>query len=176
MPKFYLYSTEIDPTTSPGTADPAPDKLVEWTQDPYFGTYEEDDGTIGRGSVARTLAGAVFQDFGIMAVGSVIRIAEQDAMTPDVVYNIKRLEGIAGGTYYFTDGYGIWEVAFSRTNSFKAFHNLLFAQNDFHIYSYELELVVISVLQESYSSVMTQSTTTTSTTTSTTSSTTTTTS
>lgn len=142
--EFAFYSTDIDPTVDPQSADPVPATLVVLDQPPIFGEYEEPGGTRVRGSVHPTLGGVQVQDFGAVVTDGRIRIAESDALEPDTVAALQALNASAGTDYYFTDGFSVWKVMFSRPNGFTAFKNLFWAQHGKQIYSYEINLVVLA--------------------------------
>lgn len=141
---FAFYSTEIDPTTDPQSANPAPATLAVFDQPPIFGEYEEPGGTRVRGSVHPTLGGVQVQDFGTYVTDGRIRIAESDALEAAGVAVIQTLNESAGTQYYFTDGFSVWRVLFSRPNGFTAFKNLFWAQHNKLIYSYEINLVILA--------------------------------
>jgi hypothetical protein len=141
---FAFYSIDIEPTVDPQSADPAPATLVVFDQPPIFGEYEEPGGNRVRGSVHPTLGGVQVQDFGTYVTDGRIRIAESDALEADTVAAIQTLNESAGTQYYFTDGFSVWKVQFSRPNGFLAFKNIFWAQHAKLIYSYEINLVVMA--------------------------------
>lgn len=142
---FALYSTDISPTTDPGSASPLPALLAVFDQDPIFGEYDVLAGSIGRGSVHQTFAGIVIQDFGIVAGDGRIRIAERDAMSRPVVDSIQAMHDVVGGEYYFTDGMDVWRVKFARPDGFRAWMNLLWAAKGHIIFSYEINMLVLQM-------------------------------
>jgi hypothetical protein len=73
-----------------------------------------------------------------------IRMAESDALEADTVAAIQTLNEADGTQYYFTDGFSVWKVRFSRPNGFTAWKNLFWAQHAKLIYSYEINLVVLA--------------------------------
>jgi hypothetical protein len=141
---FAFYSTDITPTVDPQSADPAPATLVVLDQPPIFGEYEEPGGKRVRGSVHPTLGGVQVQDFGTQVMDGRIRMAESDALEADTVAAIQTLNEADGTQYYFTDGFSVWKVRFSRPNGFTAWKNLFWAQHAKLIYSYEINLVVLA--------------------------------
>lgn len=168
MAKFAFYSTDINPTTDPANAVPAPATLVVLDQDPVIsGQYDMAGGDVGRGSVIRTLGGNVIQDFGVVDGDRRIFFSDNDALDQDTVNALKALHETVDGEYYFTDGYEVWKVRFARPNGFKYRKNLFWAAEGLNIYSYEINLIVV----ESDVTTTTTTTTTTSTTTTTTTST-----
>jgi hypothetical protein len=143
---FAFYSTDIDPTVDPANADPAPETLVVLDQPPILGDGRVDMqiGDAGRGSVIQTLGGAVIQDFGVYEEDGRISFGESDALSADVVDDLQTIHDVVDGEYYFTDGFRVWKVRFARPNGFKARLNLFWAQHDESIYSYEINLIIIS--------------------------------
>lgn len=144
MPDFAIYSTDIDPTTDPANADPAPETLVVLDQVPILGNGQYDlmSGEIGRGSVSRTLGGVVVQDFGVVDGDQRISFSDADALGAATVAALKTIHETVGGEYYFTDGFNIWTVQFARPGGFVYRRNLFWAQHGQEIYSYEINLVV----------------------------------
>lgn len=144
MPDFAFYSTEINPTTDPANAEPAPATLVVLDQPPYFGEYDLHAGAVGRGSVQATLGGQVIQDFGVFEEDQRISFSESDALTSATVASLKTLFENVAGEYYFTDGHNVWKIRFSRPDGFIYRRNLLFAHHGETIFSYEINLIVVS--------------------------------
>lgn len=146
MADFAFYTTEIDPTTDPANAVPAPATLVVLDQPPILGDgrFDAAAGQIGRGSVIRTLGGVVVQDFGVVDGDRHIVFAESDALSGTTVASIKALHETVDGQYYFTDGFNVWTVRFARPAGFVCRRNLYWAQHGVEIYSYEIDLIVIS--------------------------------
>jgi hypothetical protein len=144
VPDFALYSIDIDPTTDPANADPAPSGLVVLDQPPLFGAYDPAGGEVGRGSVFQTLGGAVVQDFGVFDQDQRIAFSESDALSEETVAALKSLHDTVDGEYYFTDGYDVWKVRFARPNGFKYRRNLFWAHHEITVYSYEIELIVVA--------------------------------
>lgn len=140
---FSIYSTEATPTTTPETLSPAPTVLITLDQDPLFGSYEPEAGTMGRGSQNQTLGGVVIQDFGIVLQDQRIKIAENNALSQATVDALRTVSATIDGEYYFTDGYDIWKVAFLRPGGFSARRNMLYAANGITTYSYEINFVVL---------------------------------
>lgn len=143
---FSFYSTEVAPTTTPETLSPAPLTLITLDQDPLFGTYEPEAGQMGRGSQNPTLGGVVIQDFGVILQDQRIKVAEDNALSQATVEALRSASAIAGGEYFFTDGYDVWKVAFLRPGGFRAWRNMLFAAKGVTIYSYEINLLVIEAM------------------------------
>lgn len=143
MPDFAFYSTDIDPTTDPANAVPAPVTLVVLDQPPVFGDYDFEAGDIGRGSVIPTLGGQVIQDFGVYDVDGRIVFSDTDALSAGIADDLRALWAAVDGEYYFTDGYGIWKVRFARPDGFKARRNLLWAYHGEDVFSYEIALIVL---------------------------------
>ena len=143
---FAFYSTEIDPTVDPASADPAPNILVVLDQPPILGDgmYDFQGGEIGRGSVIPTLGGAVIQDFGVVAKDGRISFSESDALSQPVVTDLKTIHEVVDGEYYFTDGFNVWTVRFIRPGGFVYRKNLYWAQHGQSVYSYEINLIIIS--------------------------------
>lgn len=143
---FAFYSTDIDPTVDPANADPAPTTLVVLDQPPVLGDgqYDLQGGGTRRGSVHKTFGGAVIQDFGVVEKGGVISFSESDALSQDVVTALKTIHAVVDGQYYFTDGFRVWTVQFAPSNGFIPRLNLFWKQHDVTIYSYEINLIVIS--------------------------------
>jgi hypothetical protein len=146
MPDFAFYSTDIDPTIDPANADPAPATLVVLDQPPILGDgiYDFQAGEIGRGSVIQTLGGAVIQDFGVFEEDGRISFSESDALSGSVVADLKTIHEVVNGEYYFTDGFNVWKVRFARPGGFIYRRNLFWAQYSQEIYSYEINLIVVS--------------------------------
>jgi hypothetical protein len=146
MPDFAFYSTDIDPTTDPANADPAPSTLVVLEQVPILGNAQYDlmSGEIGRGSVIRTLGGVVIQDFGIIDGDQRITFSDADALGASCVADLKTIHETVDGQYYFTDGFNVWTVRFSRPGGFVYRRNLFWAQHNQEIYSYSISLIVVS--------------------------------
>ena len=144
MPDFAFYSTDIDPTTDPANADPVPGTLVALDQPPYFGDYDLQAGAVGRGSVHATLGGHVIQDFGVFEADERISFSESDALSSATATALKTLFETVNGEYYFTDGHNVWKIRFARPDGFIYRRNLLFAHHGEHIFSYEINLIVVS--------------------------------
>jgi len=140
---FSIYSTEVAATTTPETLSPAPTVLITLDQDPLFGSYDPEAGTMGRGSQNQTLGGVVVQDFGVCLQDQRIKITEDNALSQATVDALRTVSATIDGEYYFTDGYDIWRVAFLRPGGFRAWRNMLYAANGVTIYSYEINFVVL---------------------------------
>ena len=145
MPDFAFYSTEIDPTTDPAIAEPAPATLVVLDQPPYFGDYDLQAGAMGRGSVHDTLGGHVIQDFGVFEKDQRISFSESDALSSATITALKTLFETVDGEYFFTDSHNVWKVRFSRPDGFIYRRNLLFAHHGEHVFSYEINLIVVAL-------------------------------
>jgi len=148
MPDFAFYSTEIDPTTDPAGADPAPETLVVLDQVPILGDahYDLMAGEVGRGRVIPTLGGAVIQDFGVVDGDQRISFSDSDALTAETVADLKTIHETVDGEYFFTDGYDIWRIRFARPGGFRYRRNLFWAVHETVIYSYEINLIVVETL------------------------------
>lgn len=146
MPDFAFYSTDIDPTTDPANANPAPATLVVLDQPPILGdgVYDLYGGEIGRGSVVQTLGGVVVQDFGVHVSDRRISFSDSDALSATVVTGLKAIHETVDGEYYFTDGFNVWTIRFTRPGGFVFRRNLFWAQHGQEIYSYEINLIVVS--------------------------------
>ena len=144
MPDFAFYSTDIDPTTDPANADPAPSTLVVLDQPPLFGEYDPGGGEMGRGSVHLTLGGQVIQDFGVFEEDQRISFSDSDALSSATVAALKALHEAIDGEYYFTDGYNVWKIRFARPGGFRSRRNLFWAHHGTNIFSYEINLIVVS--------------------------------
>ena len=143
--KFRIYSTEIAATLDPDNANPQPATLIEFDQDPIHTSYIPVGSGQDRGSVIRTLAGAIIQDFGVNIKDERISFSDVSAITQSTVTALKSAYETVDGQWFFTDGYECWKVQFSRApRGFKAWRNLLFSYNDFHIFSYDIQLIVIT--------------------------------
>jgi len=149
VPDFAFYSTDIDPTTDPANADPAPSSLAVLDQPPLFGAYDLHGGEVGRGSVFQTLGGAVVQDFGVFQEDLRLSFSEENApISADTIADLKALHETVDDEYYFTDGYDIWLVRFARPNGFKYRRNLFWAAQGEDAFSYEINLIVVAKLVE----------------------------
>jgi len=161
--KFRIFSTEIDATTDPDNASPAPVTLIAFNQDPLFATYNPEASESDRGTVIKTFSGNVIQDFGVVESDGRISFSDQEALSTHIAGKLKEAYEVVDGEWYFTDGYDCWKVQFSRNpRGFKTFRNLIYSAGGNHLFSYEINLVVVSV---AYSSVTTTTTTSTTTTT-----------
>jgi len=169
MPKFCLFSKEKGYTKTPDALNPKPATYIPFYQDPLFGDYNPAAGGQGRGTVIPTFSGAVIQDFGIVEADGRILISDKEAFDTETATKLRLAFRQVNTTFYFTDGYEVWEVAFARPDGYKDNLHLLFAAADFKTYSYTMQLVVV---QKLIGSATTTTTTTTSTTTTTTTSTT----
>ena len=145
---FYFYSTERGASLTPEELDPAPATLIKLDQPPILGDgqFNEQAGSVGRGSVLQTFGGNVIQDFGVVASDERLFLSESDALTQETIDALKTIHETVDGQYYFTDGFSAWKVQFLRPNGFKYRKNLLWAQPRYNyiIYSYEITLIIIS--------------------------------
>lgn len=139
MAKFSFYSTEIDPTTDPANADPAPATIVTLHRDPVVGEYDPMAGGAMRGSVIPTLGGAIIQEYDHQCEDQRIKISDRDAISQTNADTLKAMS--ASGEWYFTDGYDVWKVHFARPRGFVYKRNILVAHSGKTVYSYEIELV-----------------------------------
>lgn len=143
--KFRIYTTEIDPTLTPDVADPLPATNIKFDQDPIHTTYSPVVSGQDRGSVIRTLSGVIIQDFGVVVKDERISFSDVNAITQAIVTALQTAYETIDGTWYFTDGYNCWEVQFSRVpRGFKAWRNLLYAYNSYQIFSYDIQLIVLT--------------------------------
>lgn len=139
MAKFAFYSTDIEATTDPANAVPAPATLVVLKRDPIIGTYDPQAGNSHRGSVIATLGSAVIQEFTANITDQRIVIKDNDALSETNITNLKTIA--ASGEWYFTDGYDVWKVRFAKPRGFVYTRNILIAHAGETIYNYEVELV-----------------------------------
>jgi hypothetical protein len=143
--KFRIYSTDIAATLDPDNAVPAPATLIVFDQDPIHANYNPVGSAQGRGSAIRTLGGVVIQDFGVNVKDETISFSEANAISQSTVTALKTAYETVAGQWYFTDGYECWKVQFSRNpRGFRAWRSLLFSYHNHHVFSYEIQLIVIS--------------------------------
>jgi len=146
--QFAIYSTDIDPTTDPASANPAPATLVVFPQDPIFGDaeFDEERGAAGRGSHMRTLGGVVVQDFGPQEKDGAIYIADRRVLVEGTfIADMRALHDTVDGEYYFTEGLRVWKVRFARPDGFRAWRDLLFKIREaVDVWSYEINLLVVA--------------------------------
>lgn len=143
--KFRIYSSEIAPTLDPDNAGTPPATNIVFDQDPHYGIYTQSGSDIDRGSIIQTLGGAVIQDFGVNIVDEIISFSDTDALIQATVTALLAAYSIVDEQWYFTDGYGCWKVQFSRKpRGFTYFRNLIFSEQGFHIFSYSVQLLVLS--------------------------------
>jgi len=143
--KFRIFSTDIDATLDPDNADPAPATLIVFDQDPIHASYNPTGSPQDRGSVIRTLGGVIIQDFGLSIKDEIISFSDGKAISQSVVTALQTAYETIDGQWYFTDGYECWTVQFSRNpRGFKAWRSLLFSYHAKHIFSYEINLIVVS--------------------------------
>ena len=143
--KFAIYSTEVDATLTPATANPAPGTLIVFDQDPLFASYDPDGAEQDRGTVIRTLGGVVVQDFGVVEQDGVITLSDTNALNQATAAALKVAYATVDSQWLFTDGYECWKVQFSRNpRGFKTFRNILAAYHGTHLFSYEIRLLVVS--------------------------------
>ena len=137
--KFYLYSTDIDPTTEPEIADPVPSDLVQVDDDPENVRYNPFAGTTSRGCVIGTIGGIVMQDFGAFVGDQRITLEADNALTASQISAIKELHDEPNAEYYFTDGESVWTVRFVRPDGFKFTPNYTISPIK---YSYAIQLFI----------------------------------
>lgn len=143
--KFRIYSTEVIPTLAPDDATPPPAINIIFDQDPFYGTYETATSTSDRGSIIKTLGGAIIQDFGVKVEDEIISFSDTDALLQATITDLKTAYAAVDTQWYFTDGYECWKVQFSRTpRGFESWRNLLFSEHDLHTFSYSVKLLVLS--------------------------------
>jgi hypothetical protein len=143
--KFSIYSTDVSATLAPDTLTPAPETLIVFDQDPLFSSYDPDAGGQDRGTIIRTLGGVVVQDFGVVEGDGIITFSDTNALVATTVSALKTAYETLDGQFYFTDGYECWKVQFSRNpKGLKTFRNILAAYHGTHLFSYEIQLLVIS--------------------------------
>jgi len=143
--KFRIFSTEIAATLDPDNAGPAPATNIVFDQDPHHGVYEQISSANDRGSVIQTLGGSIIQDFGTNIQDKIISFSDTDALQQATITDLIAAYAIVDEEWYFTDGYGCWTVQFSRSPSgFVYFRNLLFSEQDLHVFSYSINLLVRS--------------------------------
>jgi hypothetical protein len=143
--KFRIYTTEIAATLDPDNAVPAPATLIVFDQDPIHANYNPVGSGQARGSAIRTLGGVVIQDFGVNVKDETISFSEVNAISQSVVTALKTAYETVSGQWYFTDGYECWKVQFSRNpRGFRAWRSLLFSYHNHHVFSYEIQLIVVS--------------------------------
>lgn len=139
MAKFAFYSTEVDPTTDPANANPAPATLVVLKRDPIVGQYNPEAGNSHRGSVIPTLGSAIIQEFTSDISDQRIQMKDKDALSEANITTLKTVS--ASGEWYFTDGYDVWKVRFAKPKGFVHSRNIIIAHSGQTIYNYEIELV-----------------------------------
>ena len=139
MAKFAFYSTDIDPTTDPANASPQPETIVVLRRDPIAGEYDPMGGNPTRGAVIPTLGGVVVQEYDDIISDQRITISDKDALTQSNIDTLKTMA--SSGEWYFTDGYDIWKVQFSRPRGFTYRRNILLAHSGKTVYNYDIELV-----------------------------------
>ncbi|CCK81196.1 hypothetical protein [Desulfobacula toluolica] len=143
--KFRIYSTDISATLNPDSSSPVPATLIIFDQDPVFSEYNPAGSAQDRGSVIRTLGGVVIQDFGVSVQDGLISFSDTAALNQATVTALQSAYETIDGQWYFTDGYECWKVQFSRNpKGFRAWRNILYAYNNYTIFSYEINLIVIS--------------------------------
>ena len=127
------------------TGGTAPGTNIVFDQDPHHGIYEQATSSEDRGSILKTLGGAVIQDFGVFVVDEIIAFSDMDALTQSTITELIAAYVTVDEQWYFTDGYNCWKVQFSRKpRGFDSWRNLIFSENDFHTFSYAVRLLVVS--------------------------------
>ena len=146
MSNLIFYSTDIAATLTPKTAEPAPATLIELEQLPILGdgAFNEQAADLGRGSVIKTLGGVIVQDFGVIVSDGHIVFSDTDALGAATIAALKTIHETVDGQYYLTDGASCWKVQFARPNGFIYRKNLYWAQHSTVIYSYSIDLIIIS--------------------------------
>ena len=112
---FALYSTDISPTLTPWTADPAPELLIRWDNDVDDQDYQPPR-RVRRGSVIQTGAGNIVTDMGlVVSDGRITASGTVDGGTWISTATAEALQAAYeddDATFYFTDGVRVWEVRF----------------------------------------------------------------
>jgi len=141
--KFRIYSTEVTATLTPDSSGAI--TLIIFDRDPFYGKYESVAANEDRGSVFKTLSGKVIQDFGVLEADEIINFSDTDALGATVVGQLEVSSAVVDEQFYFTDGYNCWLVQFSRQpRGFKSMRNILLSYHGTHVFSYEINLIVIS--------------------------------
>lgn len=142
---FHIFSTDKGASVTPGTLNPAPTTLIDLGQDPIFGDYDTNAGTKGRGSRITTLGGAVDQDFGLNVKDGRIHLAVQDSeLSSATLTAMENACATVDGEFYFSDSVNCWKVRFARPDGLKAWRNLFWKANSKDVFSYELNLNIVS--------------------------------
>jgi hypothetical protein len=127
------------------TGGTASSTLILFDQDPLFGTYDPISSNDDRGSVFKTLAGNVVQDFGTVVSDEVITFSDSEALSTSTIDKLVTAYATVDGQFYFTDGYNCWKVQFSRRpKGFRSLRNILWSYHGSHYFSYDINLMVIS--------------------------------
>lgn len=143
--KFRIYSSEITATLDPDNAVPAPITNIVFDDDPILGKYEQANAGDDRGSIVPTFGGAVIQDFGIKEADETISFEANDALVQTTVDSLQTAYETIDEQWYFTDGYNCWLVQFSRNpRGFRSWRNLISSFHGYHVFSYTINLLVIS--------------------------------
>lgn len=147
--KFVLYTSgEEDATLDPvGDLDPETFNgvIINLKSDPLGGKYDLYPNTMGRGSRIPTIGGVVYQDFGVLECDRVIQLAvENSAISSATIAQLQAAFEEVDGQYYFTDSVNCWAVRFARPGGFSYIQDLRAKHFAIDIYSYELNLNVVS--------------------------------
>jgi len=143
---FRIFSTEKGATVTPDLLNPLPATLIVFDEDPDSANYNPSSGGDDRGSVFKTLGGVVIQDFGVVQADEVISFSASSSLSQSTVNALKTAYGVVNGQWYFTDGYNCWKVQFSRSpRGFKFWRDIFFAAKGKTFYSYQIQLLVISL-------------------------------
>lgn len=143
--KFAIFSTDRGASVSPLKLAPAQATLIDLGEDPLFGDYDPNAGSNGRGSRITTLGGAVDQDFGVNIKDGRIHLAVQDSgLSSATLTALENACATVYGEFYFSDSVNCWKVRFARPDGLKAWRNLFWKANSKDVFSYELNLNVIS--------------------------------
>lgn len=147
--RFRLYSTDIDPTLTPDTADPAPALNLAWDHDPIENGIQETPPE-GRGSIIQTGdLGIVVHDLGVPDGGGTLTIkgnAQPDGefLSAATVALFRAAYKVAKAEYFVTDGVHCWRVMWSRKPAgFNVWMNQYWAEQGVIEYSYEFVFIVI---------------------------------
>ncbi len=138
--KFCIYSIDATDTHDPSTATTS----VYLDSDPIQGKYDPYGSAPDRGSVFQTLGGIFIQDFGVVDQDRRILLEDRDKLSSDTIDALKTLYAAIDTEYFFTDGYDYHKVKFSRSpKGLKYWRNLAAAHFGYHLFSYEIVLILI---------------------------------
>lgn len=147
--RFVLYTSgEVNATLDPvGEIDPGTFNgvIINLKTDPLSGKYDLFPQTMGRGSRIQTIGGCVDQDFGVLECDRTIQVAvEHSAISAATIAQLATAFETVDGQYYFTDSVNCWAVKFARPGGFSYVQDLRAKHFDQDIFSYELNLNVVS--------------------------------